>query len=366
MFKKMILGLLVLILVVLVGGYWIINREIMGRLPTGERKLRVEKSPNYKDGEFKNTHQTEVMSENATTYKMLKELLTRPETSPEKTLPSIKTDLKSLQSDKPTIVWFGHSSYFIKINGLNILVDPVFSGSASPFSFLIKNYAGSNVYQTEDFPTLDAVIITHDHFDHLDYYTIKKLISKTKKFYTALGVGEHLEYWGIANENIIEFDWWESIKIADSVELTATPARHFSGRSLKRAQAFWASFVLKSKDYSLYLGGDSGYDTHYKEIGEKFGPFDLAFLECGQYGQFWSYIHMKPEDVAKAASDLKAKYLLPIHWSKFTLSVHTWTEPITRLEKAIALENTAKLVTPKIGEVVVLDSILPSKRWWLE
>jgi L-ascorbate metabolism protein UlaG (beta-lactamase superfamily) len=181
--------------------------------------------------------------------------------------------------------------------------------------------------------------------------------------YVPLGIGAHLEYWGISPDKFVEFDWWEGEKRPDGIEVVATPARHFSGRGFKRAKTLWASFVLKIHGYSIYIGGDSGYEQHFKQIGEKYGPFDIAMLECGQYGKDWPYIHMFPEQVAIAAKDLNAKVLFPVHWGKFVLSTHDWDDPVKRVVKA-ALENNINVTTPMIGEPIVLDTIYPKQTWW--
>ena len=201
---------------------------------------------------------------------------------------------------------------------------------------MVKAFDGSDIYTVDDFPEIDFLILTHDHYDHLDYKTIKKLKPKVKTIYCSLGLSSHLIYWGF-NENIItEMDWWQTNKMADDMTLTAAPARHFSGRGLKRYKTLWSSFILKTSSYNLYLGGDSGYDSHFKEIGEKYGPFDIAILESGQYNTAWPLIHMMPEQTVQAALDLKAKVLLPVHWGKFTLAMHPWNEPVQRVLKAAA------------------------------
>ncbi len=244
-----------------------------------------------------------------------------------------------------------------------MLVDPVFSGNASPVTFFGKSFPGSDVYGTADMPPIDLLILSHDHYDHLDYKTITELIPKVKKFYTALGVGAHLERWGVPADRIVEFDWWESQAVSNDIRLTATPARHFSGRSFARGKTLWTSFVLNLHGYNLYLGGDSGYDTHFADIGAKYGPFDLALLECGQYGDDWPLIHMFPEQVATATQDLRAKVLLPVHWGKFALAYHAWNEPIQRLVKSAAPQGLA-VTTPKIGEPVVIGMPYPHTIWW--
>jgi len=228
---------------------------------------------------------------------------------------------------------------------------------------MIKAFDGSDVYTTEDFPEIDFLILTHDHYDHLDYKTIRKLNTKAKSIYCSLGLASHLIYWGFDENIITEMDWWQTNKLNGGITLTAAPARHFSGRGLKRYKTLWSSFILKTAAYNLYLGGDSGYDTHFKNIGEKYGPFDIAILESGQYNTAWPLIHMMPEQTVQAALDLKAKVLLPVHWGKFTLAMHPWNEPVQRVLKAAASGNL-KVTTPMIGEPVILDEIYPDKNWW--
>jgi len=357
--------ILLLIVVLVLGIYFFMQTAVFGANPTGERLARAEKSPNYKNGAFQNLSVTPIQSEKFSVWKTLVRYFNSPKTSePAQALPSIKTDLKNLSNEQPTLIWFGHSSYFIKINGKNILVDPVFSGNASPVSLFTANFKGSNVFSGNDFPDLDVILITHDHYDHLDYETILELKAKTKLFCTSLGVGAHLERWGIPPDKIVEFDWWESKQLFPDLELTATPARHFSGRGFARYKSLWSSFVVRTLTHKLFLGGDSGYDTHFKTIGEKFGPFDLALLECGQYNEDWPYIHMMPEQTVQASIDLQAAVLMPVHWGKFKLSLHTWKEPIERASKA-ATERNVKTTTPKIGQPVLLGVNYPQDKWWV-
>lgn len=339
--------------------------QSFGKLPSGRRLERIRKSVQYREGNFHNIQETQMLSEEASYPKMIANYFKKIEgREPSTALPSVKTDLKSIPATYPVIVWFGHSSYLIKIGGKNILVDPVFSNYASPLEFLgKKGYPITHPYSVDDLPDLDVVILTHDHYDHLDYVTIQKIKSRTKLFYASLGVGEHLVHWGIEENSIVELDWWEQVNIAYGLDIIATPARHFSGRLFKRNQALWSSFVLKTHTHTLFLGGDSGYDTSFKTIGEKYGPFDLAILECGQYNTMWPYIHMMPEETAQASVDLKAKVFMPVHWGKFTLAMHSWKDPIERVVKK-AKELNAEVTTPRIGEMVVLDHPLPNEKWW--
>jgi len=338
--------------------------KITGRLPSGKHLEKLKQSPNYNGTGFKNLSHTPMKPQDVSYWKMVTEVLKKNKNSvPSKSLPFVKTNLHELNSDEPTIVWFGHSSYFIRIENKNFLIDPVFSGNAAPLSFMVKAFPGSNEYKAEHMPAIDYLILTHDHYDHLDYKTIVKLKNKVNHIYCSLGLTAHLKHWGYAINKITELDWWQSAELESNLKLTAAPARHFSGRGIKRAQTLWSSFILKSSTHNLFLGGDSGYDSHYKEIGEKHGPFDIAILEAGQYNTMWPYIHMMPEETVQAAIDLKAKTLLPVHWGKFTLSKHPWNEPVKRvLEKAKTMN--LKTITPKIGEPAPLISYKSSEQWW--
>ncbi len=338
--------------------------RIAGKLPSGKHLESLKQSPNYKEKGFQNLSDTPMKAEDTTYWKMIKDYFRKNKnTVPPGRLPSIKTDLKNITFSQPAIVWFGHSSYFIRIANKNILVDPVFSGNAAPVSFMVKAFQGSDIYTVDDMPSIDYLILTHDHYDHLDYKTIRKLRGKVNRIYCSLGISAHLIYWGIDEKIITELDWWESTDLEENITLVAAPARHFSGRGIKRYQTLWSSFIIKTPEHSLYLGGDSGYDAHFKEIGNKYGPFDIAILEAGQYNAMWPLIHMMPEETVQAAVDLRAKILLPVHWGKFSLSMHEWNEPVKRvLAKAQELNMAVK--TPKIGELIVLDQQDNSAAWW--
>ena len=342
------------------------NYKPFGKLPSGKRLDRIKSSPNYRDGSFQNLNETPMMVEGTSYVRLMRDyfFLKGIDREPTELIPSVKTDLTYQQSEEPSIVWFGHSSYLIRMEGKTILVDPVFGSRPSPFQFVgAKNYTVESSYTAEDLPSLDLVIITHDHYDHLDYQTIVKLRNKVNKFIVALGVGEHLELWGIDKSKIKELDWWEGDVVFSGTELIATPARHFSGRGFKRNQTLWNSFVLKTSHCSIFIGGDSGYDPAFQEIGQKLGPFDLAILECGQYNTLWPYIHMMPEETAKASLDLQARVFMPVHWGKFTLSMHPWKDPIERVMK-MSKSLGAVITTPRIGETVFLDGDFPNVEWW--
>lgn len=336
---------------------------------------RIIHSKNYKNGSFQNLSSTPTMAPGVSFIRILKDMLRRPKSvRPQHIIPSVKTDLKLLFSKEPLIVWFGHSSYLIHCNGKNILVDPVFSGHASPMSFMIKAFNGSNVYTADDMPEIDLLVLTHNHYDHMDVQTINKLSGRVKNYLTTIGVKQSLINLGIPGYAITDLDWWEKEEYNEHLTLTATPARHFSGRGIKRGGSLWASFVLEMEGYKIFIGGDSGYDSHFKLIGETFGPFDLAILECGQYNTSWPFIHMMPEETVQACIDLNGATLFPVHWGKFALANHPWDEPIMRVKQS-ADEKGLKMIAPMIGEPIMIRKSQPSneqmssdsysqKEWW--
>ena len=337
---------------------------ITGKLPAGKYKERIKQSPNYKNGAFQNLSPTPMKPEGLSYWKMMRTFFKKhPDTAPPKTVPFIKTDLQQLKADDPLLIWFGHSSYLLRINEKNFLIDPVLSGHAAPLSFMVKAFPGANAYHAADMPDIDYLILTHDHYDHLDYQTILRLKKKIRAVVCSLGIGAHLRYWGIDPGIITELDWWQHEQLDNEMILTAAPARHFSGRGLKRGQSLWSSFILQSKQHSIYLGGDSGYDNHFKEIGDRYGSFDLAILEAGQYNVMWPLIHMMPEQTVQAALDLQAKALLPVHWGKFRLSTHPWNEPVKRV-LLHAWEAGLPVLTPGIGELLLLNGKNQTGNWW--
>ncbi len=321
-------------------------------------------SSNYKNKRFVNLSPTVVTAEGVSFGQLLREYFRKPaDNIPSHPLPSVKTDLRALHADIPVITWFGHSSYLIHCKGINILVDPVFSSSLAPVPGLVKAYPGTAAYTVADMPDIDLMIITHDHYDHLDRKTITQLKPQTRAYYTALGVGAEIARCRVDETLITEMDWWETVQPMPGISLTATPARHFSGRGLRRGVSLWTSFVLEIYGYRIFIGGDSGYDTHFKTIGEKYGPFDMAVLECGQYNAHWPHIHMMPEETAQAAVDLKAKMLLPVHWGKFSLAYHPWNESVQRVLASPAAQQV-KIAYPMIGEPASIDPAQQYSRWW--
>ena len=306
-----------------------VNQKSFGKIPQGKRLELIKKSPNYKNGQFQNELPTTVMTGKEGMLKATWNFLTdKPKnTEPSQIVPSVKTDLTKLSRDKDFIVWFGHSSYLLQVDGKRILVDPVFI-QGSPVNFINKPYSGTDLYKPQDMPDFDFLVISHDHWDHLDYFTIKQLKGKIKEIVVPLGVGEDFEYWKFDSNKINELDWYTDKEI-DGVKFYCLPARHFSGRSFFRNKTLWASFVVEFPNgKTVYIGGDSGYGPHFKLIGEKFHNIDLAILENGQYNQDWNKIHTMPEELGIEMQELNAKKYVTVHHLKYTLSKHSWDDPL--------------------------------------
>ncbi len=361
--------LLVFVLIILFAIVFFMQPKF-GKKPSGKYLLQIEESPVYNktSAAFENLNDTPALTEGVGYFEVLKNFIfgksdrSRPKTA----LPSIKTNLFQLDPSEDVVVWFGHSSYFMQLSEIKILVDPVFSGSASPVPFSIRSFKGSDIYDAEDIPIIDYLFISHDHWDHMDFKTLTALRPKIKKVICGLGVSAHLLYWGYKKERIEERDWNKTILLKNDLEVHTVPARHFSGRRFKRNGTLWTSFILKTPSYQIFIGGDSGYDMHFKKSGEQFGPFDLVILENGQYNDNWKYIHMHPKEVLQAAKDLKAKRLLPVHSSKFALANHAWDEPLKWIVELHKNDDSLQLLTPKIGEKVNLKLLKQQfEHWWV-
>lgn len=364
--KKTMLIAISIIGILIISGIIFLNLPRFGKTPSGDRLERVKSSPNYREGKFQNQSYTIQLTGDKNMFLTGLDFLfgKKERLTPTVALPTIKTDLINLNRESDILVWFGHSSYFMQIDGKRILVDPVFS-DASPVSFINKPFKGTDIYKPTDMPDIDYLFISHDHWDHLDYNTVMELKDRTSKIICGLGVGEHFEHWGFDKNKVIELDWNAGSTLDKGFSTYCLPARHFSGRGLSPNQSLWASFLLQTPTMKIYIGGDSGYDAHFAKIGEQFAEIDLAILENGQYNQDWKYIHMMPEEVIQAAKDLHAKSLLPVHSSKFALGYHSWDEPLKRITEANKKENL-RLQTPMIGEIVNLkDSTQTFKEWWV-
>jgi L-ascorbate metabolism protein UlaG (beta-lactamase superfamily) len=348
--------------------YFIITgQEVFGSEAKGERLLKMQRSKYYKNKQFQNLSYTPALAEGYSMPKVMFNFLfdkKDPHLKPLSDIPSVHTNLKNLPKDQDVFVWLGHSSYYIQTDGVSFLVDPVLSSYGSPFRFFNKAFSGADIFKPEDIPNIDYLVITHDHYDHLDYPTVKAIRNRVGKVVLPLGVGAHLERWGYKSEQLIEEEWGVEVGLSNDIKIIFTPARHFSGRKMKRNVTLWTSYVLNTPTRKLFLGGDSGYDTHFKMIGEKYGPFDYAIIENGQYNEAWRYIHALPEDVIQASIDVRAKNIIPVHSSKFALALHAWNEPLQKVT-SLAESNNLSVLTPMIGESLDLNKPdFQFRKWW--
>lgn len=364
--KRMTVILFSIVALLVLFGFLYMQQPQFGKAPSGERLEKIKRSPHYKEGAFQNLSYTPTLTEGFSWGQLFYDFFFKkdPNNVPSADIPSVHTDLKNLSPDEDVLVWFGHSSYFMRVQGISFLVDPVFSGSVSPVPMSGKAFGGADIYGVDDMPEIDYLLISHDHYDHLDYETVVKLNSRVKHVVCGLGVGAHLEHWGYMSDRVFELDWNESADFGNGIKIHALPARHFSGRKLKRNNTLWASYLLELPDRKIFVGGDSGYDTHFKEIGNRFGPIDLAILENGQYNEAWRAIHSLPQETVEAAKDLKARSLMQVHNSKFSLGLHSWKEPLEEVFR-LSAESPFLLLTPMIGEKVDLnDSAQVFTPWW--
>ncbi|MCI5059243.1 MAG: MBL fold metallo-hydrolase [Flavobacteriales bacterium] len=370
-FKRLVLIVFGLLAIVLLIGFVFLKTspQFGGKVPENQ-KLEFSKTGHFESGVFVNFEEIQMEMDCHSIKAMIKEFFEPdPNVAPTKDISVKKLDPSSIQ-DFPNdslinITWLGHSSFFIQMAELNILLDPVFGQYAAPHPLLGRQrYNREMPITIEELPEIDIVIISHDHYDHLDYESILALKNKTKHFFVPLGIGSHLRSWGISEAKIHEKDWWQRENVGD-LELIFAPSRHMSGRRLDDQYAtLWGSWVLKSSNSNLYFSGDGGYGSHFRKIGEELGPFDIALMECGQYNELWADVHMMPEETVQASFDIRADMIIPIHWGSFTLATHSWTDPVERVT-AEGRKKGLPIVTPEIGQTVVIDKPpFPQKRWW--
>ncbi|MCR5889400.1 MBL fold metallo-hydrolase [Hymenobacter sp. J193] len=367
-FVGRLLGGVVVALLVVGVAFANLSPEFGGK-PTKAQRAAYAQSGHYKDGEFQNLVPTTLMTGGSTFSSLWKFLFTKtPNERPASPLPTRPLTPASIQQKTAEIVrvtWFGHSASLVEIAGKNILFDPMLSVKMGPVSWLTpKRYNPQLAITAEELPPIEAVLISHDHYDHLDYQTILRLKEKTAHFFVPLGVGAHLLAWGVAPAKIHELDWGDSLRLP-GLTVVSTPTRHFSGRGLtNRNSTSWSSWVLKSATKRVFYSGDGGYGPHFAAIGRQHGPFDLALMECGQYNVDWAEIHMMPEQSVQAALDVQARLMLPVHWGAFTEARHAWNEPVRRAT-AEAARRQLPITTPQLGQPVTLGSgTLPQELWW--
>jgi L-ascorbate metabolism protein UlaG (beta-lactamase superfamily) len=338
----------------------------VGTVAEGPRRARVEASSHWRDGEFQNS----LPRESASPFEIVWAWLTEADdnASPSEQVPVAPTNgarFNTPPKDGLRVTWLGHSTTLVELDGARVLFDPVWSERTSPVSWAGPARFHPPPLQLAEVPHVDAIVVSHDHYDHLDYDTVLALAGRTRWFVVPLGVGAHLEYWGIGRERIIELDWWQSFALA-GVTLTATPARHFSGRSPVFSDAnetLWAGWAVTGPVHRVYYSGDTALFPELEDIGRRLGPFDLALIEVGQYNPMWSDVHLGPEQAVVALQLVRGELLVPVHWGTFSLSLHAWTEPVERL-LAAARRMDVQVAIPRAGESIEAGPREPVERWW--
>lgn len=366
----MILYLTSILILICIGITLFINLDpAFGGNPTKEQKGYYKQLNNYVNGKFVNEIPTSLKMSLSEQISMIKDSFAGVKgRNPDGVIPASKIDWNKIKSEKDSLTWLGHSTFLLSIDNKKILLDPILSPVASPVSF-----AGSKRYKySEDMlqiidkmPPIDAVFISHDHYDHLDYQSITRLKSKVKHFFVPLGVSAHLIPWGIPKEKITELNWWNETNY-QGLTVALTPSIHYSGRGpFNSNSTLWGGWVIIGKSSRLYYSGDGGYGDHFKQIGKEYGPFDITLIDGGQYDKRWSWVHMTPEEAVQANLDVNGKNMMLTHWGAFSLAFHGWKEPIERAIKAAKVKEV-NLIAPEIGQTVQLDSELhiPISSWW--
>ncbi len=337
----------------------------VGRAPRGARLEQMQMLPYYHDGEYHNLEPTVMLSSKGK-HSVLSNLwrflfASYPDRKPTTPIPTLYTDLHTLDPSLNLYVWLGHSSIFLQLDGKRFLFDPVLT-SELPVSLFMRPFSGADRYSPADIPAIDYLVITHDHWDHLDYGTVRDLRARVGEVICGLGMGEDFEYWGYTPSQIHEMVWDDSLSLTPSLTIHCLTSRHFSGRLFSRNNTLWASYVLDGSK-RLFISGDGGYGERFVQFSERFPNIDLAFMENGQYNENWRYIHFLPHKLVQAIDELKPRRVMPYHNSKFTLAPHPWYEPLDSLAQN-AEGKPWELLTPQIGEVVYLDSSQTFRHWW--
>lgn len=340
---------------------WYLHTDI-----SDERMRLLEQSPYFEDGAFFN-EERQAASELGMAF-FREQFFGDQQREPEAAVPMVAIDPATLRvqpSPGLRAKWLGHASVLLEIDGYRVLTDPVLSQRASPFPFLGPARTHAPPIALGDLTGVDAVVISHNHYDHLDEATVRHLAAQGTRFFVPLGVGQYLEDWGIPGEQVAEMQWWEQRKIGN-LTITAMPNRHYSSRGLFDYKAtHWSSWSIAGETHKAFYSGDTGYSKHFREIGERIGPFDLSIIKVGSYGpgQAWTDIHMTPEEAVQVHLDIDAERMLPVHWMTFNLAIHEWDEPIRRTLAAAAAQDVA-VVAPKIGQVVEAGEPFANAEWW--
>ncbi|WP_238651385.1 MBL fold metallo-hydrolase [Paenibacillus piscarius] len=368
----MILIIIAIVLAALVAAACLVMTlyPAFGRRAGRPERERYSRSPNYREGKFAYPQATSLSSGGVGgSLSILKDFLRgNPHSRPAAPLQPLPLRPEVIGQGRETrATWFGHSAVLLEMDGAVLFLDPMLGRAPSPFPFAGGGrYSKQLPLEASGLPPIDAVLLSHDHYDHLDYGTIRKIKDRVGLFIVPLGAGAHLRRWGVSGEKIREQDWGDELTFA-GITFTCAPARHFSGRSLlDRNTTLWCSWIIKGGKTRVFFSGDSGYGPHFAEIGRKYGPFALTLMECGQYDPRWADIHMLPEQTVQAHIDVQGGLLIPIHWGAFTLAMHDWTDPVERISAAAAARGV-RLATPRIGETVAADAAeVPTAPWWRE
>jgi L-ascorbate metabolism protein UlaG (beta-lactamase superfamily) len=326
----------------------------------GARRERMRRSPQFIDGRFQNRPPQNTDSSLIKTWKLYSKGQRREPRAPIPVIPLQPARLATPPGPGLRAVWFGHSTVLVEIDGVRVMTDPVLSDVVSPLPPIGPERFHRPPLELDGLRGIDAVVVSHDHYDHLDMRTSQKLAEGGTHFFVPLGVGAHLQRWKIPASQIHEMDWWESVPFK-GVTIHCTPARHYSGRKRMDNSTLWSSWVVRGPKHSFFSSGDTGYASHFAEIRRRLGPIDLTLIKVGAYGDTWLDIHMDPESAVRAHRDLGGEVLLPVHWATFNLSYHAWEEPIVRTLRA---GTDITVITPRVGETYTFGQPFESSRWW--
>lgn len=357
------------LLLALLGGaaFVVLSLPPFGAKASGSRLERERANPQFENGRFVNVERPAPYSFAVVRTLIAGQFSGDEVREPPAPMPIVAVDPAALAAaPKPGLraFWIGHASVYVEVDGVRVLIDPVFSEYASPFPVGPKRFHPPPI-ALADLPRIDAVVISHDHYDHLDMATVRQLAARGTVFFVPLGVGAHLERWQVPMAQIRELEWWQEGGVG-GVRFVCTPTRHYSGRGLTDSRAtLWSSWSVVGPQHRFFYSGDTGYSKHFAEIGARLGPFDMSFIKVGAYGpgQPWIDIHMTPEDAVRAHGEVGAKRLFPVHWGTFNLAFHAWDEPIRRTVKAAAAHG-ADLVTPRIGQMIDAERLFSADPWW--
>jgi L-ascorbate metabolism protein UlaG (beta-lactamase superfamily) len=368
-FSKILGGIIVLAAVVGLVLFWATDwGKSLGGKVDGARLARIEESPNFAGGRARNKLPTDLSMDGDAWKSALEWFRGAKARRPPEAVPVMKPDREALSTIKVSgvrFMWLGHSTVYLEIDGTRVLIDPVWSERASPFRTVGPKRSHEVPIDLEKMPTVDVVVISHDHYDHLDMDVVASLAPRGVIFAVPLGVGAHLESWGVSPWKIIELDWWEGSTVG-SLALIATPARHFSGRWVSDSdRTLWASWTLMGPESRVFYSGDTGWHDEFESIGERYGPFDLTIMKCGAYDDAWPDIHINGIQAVEANLLVKGRRMLPVHWLTFDLALHPWAEPVNQVVETAA-DLGVDVVTPRPGEIVDLGSWSQSTRWWEE